>query len=75
MDNPQHNHEPTLPIALAQYHTLTNDNKEFISQMSAAGAFPRQIASALHLADPEILLMVQDIYNEHKLIHLEKLAG
>ena len=43
--------------------------------MSAAGVLPRQIASALCLADPEILLTVQDIYNEHKLICLEKLAG
>ena len=75
MDNSQHNHEPTLPIALTQHCILTNDSKEFISQMSAAGAFLRQITSALYLADSEILLMVQDIYNEHKLICLEKLAG
>ena len=41
MDNSQHNHELTLPIALTQHHILTNDNKEFISQMSVAGAFLR----------------------------------
>ena len=75
VENPQHNHKPTLPIALAQHCMLTNNNKDFISQISAAGVLPRQIASALRLTDPEILLTVQDIYNEHKLIHLEKLAG
>jgi hypothetical protein len=43
--------------------------------MTQAGSMPREIASAIRLADPTVRILAQDIYNERRKQGVERIAG
>ena len=72
---PNHNYDPLPPIALPQHRGLDNAGAALVAQMTQSGTMPRHITTALRLADPDALVLVQDIYNERRRIRQENLAG
>jgi hypothetical protein len=72
---PDHNHDPTPPVALPQHRELSSTAQDTIYRLTMSGDRPRQIASVLQLEDPTQLLIQQDIYNERKRIREVNLGG
>ena len=64
--NPEHNHEPIPVIALPHHRQIVEETRTTIEHMTQAGSMPREIASAIRLADPTVRILAQDIYNERR---------
>jgi hypothetical protein len=73
--NPEHNHEPIPVIALPHHRQIVEETRTTIEHMTQAGSMPREIASAIRLADPTVRILAQDIYNERRKQRVERLAG
>jgi hypothetical protein len=68
VESPDYNHNLILPIALPQHQGLNDIEATLVAQISKAGAVPQQITTALHLTDLNMLVLVQDIYDEYQYI-------
>ena len=75
VQNAAHNHDASIhPSAHSVHQTLSPAVRQDIAQQSAAGSVPRQIESALRLANPELIITREDIRNARKAIRHKNLG-
>lgn len=71
-----HNHERSSNIAAyPSARTLAPDDISTIERISRAGAAPKVLLSTLRQANPNILMIAQDIYNVKKTLRMRNLCG
>jgi hypothetical protein len=76
--NDDYNHEAVLSPAALPYHCLLSLSVEEhtkVCDMSMLGQSPGSILAVLQLANPDSLLVIQDIYNLLYSMRLDELGG
>jgi hypothetical protein len=75
VENPSHNHDPIPPIAFHQHRKLTEAGHQLIDHLTQAKSQLREMLTSLRLANPDQLVIAQDIYNDRKRLRQDNLAG